>query len=162
MDYEKQVEFSGDPKKAIEVAQTMLLQSGYQITDFSDTRISAEHKGGFLRTQSGNVIYGASPISVGIKDTRLSISAGYGGIKKAKKFILHVLLGLALLLGLVFGILFTALFDDKMPAVLAVGLGIGIPLIQLPIHLLVTPRIMKKRADKALDTLIHNITMIAR
>jgi hypothetical protein len=140
----------------------MLLQSGYQITDVSDSRISAKHEGGFLKTQSGNVIYGASPVTVGIKGYRLSVSAGYEGIKKAKKFILYVLLGLALTLGVVFGILFTVLFDDKIPALLAIGLGVGIPLIQLPIHLVVTPRIMKKRADKALDTLIHNITMIAR
>jgi hypothetical protein len=162
MDYEKQVEFSGDPRKAVEVAQTLFLQSGYEITDVSDSRISARHEGGFLNTQSGNTIYGASPVTVGIKGYRLSVSADYEGIRKAKKFILYLLLGLALVLGLVFGILFGLILEDKWIFLLAVGLGVGIPLIQLPVHLIVTPRIMKKRADKALDTLIHNITMLAQ
>ncbi|MEW8631879.1 MAG: hypothetical protein AB2591_17930, partial [Candidatus Thiodiazotropha sp.] len=87
---------------------------------------------------------------------------GYEGIEKAKKFITKLLVGLAVLLGLGMGIPFAFLFEEKWPLLLAVGLGVGIPLIQLPIHLYVTPAIMKKRAEKALDTLIHNITMLAR
>jgi len=45
---------------------------------------------------------------------------------------------------------------------LGIGLGFGIPLIQLPIHLFVTPKIMEKSASKALDTFIHNATFLAR
>ncbi|MEW8486479.1 MAG: hypothetical protein AB2705_14960, partial [Candidatus Thiodiazotropha sp.] len=128
----------------------------------TESSISAEHEGGFIRTQSGNAIYGASPIKVSVSGNRLYISAGYDGIEKAKKFIVKLLVGLAVLLGLGMGIPFAFLFEEKWPLLLAVGLGVGIPLIQLPIHLYVTPAIMKKRAEKALDTLIHNITMLAR
>jgi hypothetical protein len=162
MDYKRQVDFEGDPKRAIEVAQTIFLQSGYEITDISDTSISAEHKGGFLRTQSGNTIYGASPIIVAVRLYRLIVSAEYEGIEKAMRFIFWVLLGLAVFLGVLLGIIFGVLFDDEKIVWMAVGLGVGIPLVQLPIHLFVTPRIMKKRADAALDTMIHNITKVAR
>ncbi|MEW8430301.1 MAG: hypothetical protein G8D61_11350, partial [gamma proteobacterium symbiont of Ctena orbiculata] len=96
-----------------------------------------------------------------VSGNRLYVSAGYDGIEKAKKFIVKLLVGLAILLGLGMGIPFAILFEEKWPLLLALGLGVGIPLIQLPIHLYVTPMIMRKRAVKALDTLIHNITMLA-
>ncbi|MEW8326861.1 MAG: hypothetical protein AB2659_08515 [Candidatus Thiodiazotropha sp.] len=161
MDYERSEIFSGEPGKAVEMAQAMFVQSGYKITDTTESSISAKHEGGFIRTQSGNAIYGASPIKVSVSGNRLYVSAGYEGIEKAKKFITKLLVGLAVLLGLGMGIPFAFLFEEKWPLLLAVGLGVGIPLIQLPIHLYVTPMIMRKRAVKALDTLIHNITMLA-
>ena len=140
----------------------MFVQNGYEIVDISDSTISVEHKGGFIRTQSGNAIYGASPIKVSVSGNRLYVSAGYEGIGKAKQFITRLLIGLAIVLALGMGIPFAILFEERWPLLLALGLGVGIPLIQLPIHLYVTPVIMRKRADKALDTLIHNITMLAR
>ena len=57
---------------------------------------------------------------------------------------------------------FAFIFEERWPMILGIGLGFGIPLIQLPIHLFITPLIMKKRASKALDTLIHNIIILAR
>jgi len=71
-------------------------------------------------------------------------------------------MGLAFFLALGLGLPFAIMFEEKWPVILALGLCIGIPLIQLPIHLYMTPIIMKKRAEKALDTLIHNITVLAR
>jgi hypothetical protein len=162
MDYKREIDFEGDPKSAIEVAKIIFLQSGYEITDVSDTSISAEHKGGFLQTQSGNSIYGASPVTVSVKIARLFVSADYEGIEKARRFIFWIILGLAVFLGILFGVIFGLFFDDDGIWKLALGLGIGIPLLQLPIHLIVTPRVMKRRADTALDTMIRNITTVAR
>lgn len=162
MDYERYVDFAGDPKKVIEVAQTMFVQSGYKIVDVSDTSISVKHEGGFVKSHSGNPIYGASPVTVTVTGNRIIVRAGYEGIKKVKRFLLYLLVGMAFLLGLGLGLPFAIIFEEKWPMILGIGLGIGIPLIQLPIHLFVTPRIMKKRAGKALDTMIHNITMLSR
>jgi hypothetical protein len=162
VNYERSESFTGEPSKAIEMAQAMFVQSGYKIVDLSESAISVEHQGGFIRTQSGNTIYGASPIQISVSGNRLDVRAGYDGIEKAKGFITKLLVGLAALLGLGMGIPFAFLFEERWPLLLALGLGIGIPLIQLPIHLYVTPMIMRKRADKALDTLIHNIMVIAR
>jgi hypothetical protein len=161
MSYEREEKFSGDPGKAIEMAQAVFVQSGYMITEHSESTISAKHEGGFVKTQSGNAIYGASPIRIDVTRDRLNVSAGYEGIEKAKRFITKLLVILALTLGLGIGIPFAFLFEEPWPMLLAVGLGVGIPLLQLPIHLYLTPMIMRKRADKALDTLIHNITKIA-
>ncbi|MES9944410.1 MAG: hypothetical protein ABW080_05590 [Candidatus Thiodiazotropha sp.] len=161
MNYERSENFTGEPKRAIEMAQAVFIQSGYKILDVSDSGITAKHEGGFVKTQSGNAIYGASPITLSVSENRLNVSAGYDGIEKAKKFITRLLIGLAIVLALGMGIPFAILFEERWPLLLALGLGVGIPLIQLPIHLYVTPLIMRKRADKALDTLIHNITMLA-
>lgn len=162
MGYEKSVDFTGDPKKVIELAQSMFVQSGYRITDVSNTKISAEHEGGFTKTMSGNTMYGASPVTITISANRLMVSARYEGIEKLKKYILKLLLGLAFLLGIGLTLPFALIFKERWPVMLGLGLGFGIPLIQLPIHLIVMPKIMKMRASKALDTLIHNITILAR
>ena len=49
---------------------------------------------------SSNTMYGASPVTITISANRLIVSARYEGIEKLKKYILKVLLGLALLLGI--------------------------------------------------------------
>ena len=139
----------------------MFVQSGYKITDISDSKISAEHTGGFTKSASGNTIYGASPVTITISDNRLVVIALFEGIEKVKKFLLKLLLGLAFILGVVFALTFGLIFEEREPMMLGIGLGFGIPLIQLPIHLFVTPKIMKKRASRALDTFIHNTAILA-
>ena len=162
MGYEKSVNFVGDPKKVIELAQSMFVQSGYRIIDVSDTEISAKHEGGFTKSVSGDPIYGASPVTMTISANRLVVSAEYEGIEKVKKYILRFLLGLAFVLGIGLGLPFGLIFEERWPMMLGFGLGFGIPLIQLPIHLFITPKIMEKRASKALDTFIHNALILAR
>ncbi len=162
MDYEKSVPFSGNAQKAMEMAQAAFIQAGYRITEASDTSVSGQHEGGFMRSQSGNTIYGASPVTVRITDNNLFVGANYEGIEKIKKFLIRLMVGMALLLGPGLAIPFAFVFDDKWPALFGLALGSGIPLLQLPIHLLITPWIIKKRATQALDTLVHNITMLAR
>lgn len=162
MGYEKSVDFAGDYKKIIELAQSMFVKSGYRIIDVSNTKISAEHEGGFTKSISGDTIYGASPVTITISDKRLVVSAVYEGIEKAKKFLLRLFLGLAFGLGIGFALLFGFIFEERWPMMLGIGLGFGIPLIQLPIHLFVTPKMMEKRASNALDTFIHNTTILAR
>ena len=160
MEYHKEIDFEGEPQKALELARAALTQSGYRITANSEQGFSAEHQGGFARSQSGSLIYGASPVIISISGHRLVIQADYRGADKAKRFILRLLVGLALFLGLVLGITFGLVFKEKWPMYLGVGLGVGIPLVQLPIHLLVTPGIIKRRATRALDTLMHNMVMV--
>jgi len=162
MGYEKSVDFAGDHKKVIELAQSMFVQFGYRIIDVSNTKISAEHEGGFTKSISGNTMYGASPVTITFSDNRLVVSARYEGIEKVKKFLLRLFLGLAFMLGIGFALFFAFIFEERWPMMLGIGLGCGIPLIQLPIYLFVTPKIMEKRAAKALDTFIHNATFLAR
>ena len=162
MEYEKSVGFVGDAKKAVELAQAVFIQSGYKIVDVSDTGISAKHEGGFIRSMSGNAMYGASPITVTVADNHVTVSANYEGIDKVKKFLLCLFLSMALLLGLGMGVPFAFIFEERWPMILGIGLGVGIPLFQLPIQLFVTPMIMRKRASHALDTLLHNIKVVAQ
>jgi len=161
MGYRRVVPFSGNPVKARELAQAAFVQSGYRITDVSDSSITAEHAGGFLRTQSSRAIYGASPITVDVGAGQLRVTARYEGIERMRVFLIRLLLGLAVFLGLVLGITFAAVLDEAWPVILGVGLGVGVPLIQLPVHLGVTLRIMRARASLALDTLTDNIVTLS-
>ncbi len=120
------------------MTMAIFVQSGYSIIDVTDSTISAEHEGGYTKTATGNTMYGASPIEISIKEYRLTVSAGFEGITKAKKFLIFLLGGPALFLGVVFWVLFAFLFEETWPMYMGVAIGVGVPLIQLPIHLYVT------------------------
>ncbi len=160
-DYERSEPFGGNPAAAIDFARSILAQAGYRV-DNTDSGIVAEHEGGFIRSQSGNPLYGASPIRVTVSGGRLSVTAGFGGVDKVKGFIVKLLLGLAVGLGGGLGLLFALLFDQQWPILLGAGLGGGIPLLQLPIHWLIVPAVIRRRAVSGLDTLVHNLRSAGR
>jgi len=161
-DYFKSTTYTGNPEKAIEIARNQFVQAGYKITNVSDSEVSARQDGSFTRSMSGNTLYGASPVTVSVTGNQLIVRAGFEGLEKLKQFLLKLILGLALALGLGMGIPFALVFQEKKAVIFALALGVGIPLIQLPFHLILTPRIMKKRAVHALDTLGHNLEVLGR
>jgi hypothetical protein len=163
MEYERTVDFTGDRRKALEIAQAALVQAGYRIEEASDRRISARYGGSFLGRNRGNPLWVASPITIEVSDRNITVTADYEGLAKMRKFIIWFLGGLALMLALGLGIPFAIVFGlNRFPLFLALGLGVGIPLIQLPIHLFVTPAIMRYFAAHALDRLVHNMTVLAQ
>ena len=161
MSYRREIPFSGDACKAIDLATSTLVHAGYRITDAAEDSVTGEHVGGLMRTQSGQAIYGASPITVELRAGRLLVTARYDGIAKVRRFLVRLLVGLATFLGLGLGIGFALAFEEAWPVALGVGLGTGIPLIQLPIHLGVTLSLVRTRATQALDTLGDNIVTLA-
>ncbi len=105
----------------------------------------------------------ASPVTIDVSDRNITVTADYEGLARMRKFIIRLLGGLALLLALGLGIPFAFVFGpNRFPLFLALGLGLGIPLLQLPIHLFVTPALLKHGAARALDTLVHNMTVLAQ
>jgi hypothetical protein len=161
MDYEKSVDFAGNVRQALSLAEMAFVQAGYRILDSTDTRVSARYDGGFVGMRYCSPMCSASPITISVAGRRLIVTARYEGIAKVRKFLVRFLVGLALLLALTLGGTFSYFYPGTQKVLLGVGLGLGIPLIQLPIHVLLTPAIMKQRAIQALDTLVHNMTMLS-
>lgn len=162
MDYRRTVPFEGDAGKALEAARTILAQSGYRITRRTENEVVAEHAGSFTKTHSGGTMYGASPLGIAIDNGNLTLRASFAGVEKLRSFLVKLLLGLGLFLGLSFFALFSLVFEEKWPALLGLLFGFGVPIIQLPIHLFLTPRITRQRAVAALDTLAHNLPVMGR
>jgi hypothetical protein len=162
MEYRKSVSFHGDPDKALETAQSTFIQLGYRIEKKSQRTLRAVHPGGMIRSGSGAPIFGASPITVSADNNHLVINAEFGGVQQMRRFITRLMVGLAVFLGLGLGITFALTFEDRWPLYLALGLGVGMPLIELPIFHVTILKIVRKRAEQALDTLCENIVTVSQ
>jgi hypothetical protein len=158
MEFSKTVAFTGDPKKALEIAQVTFIQAGYKIDRAIGGRMTARHVGGFVQSQSGSGIYGASPVTVQVADGQLSITADYEGVEKARRFLWKLFAGLTAIFVVVMAIPFALLFPGKLKWLALLPLAVVV--VQMPIHFLVTPRVMKRRANAALDTLMQNILAV--
>ena len=91
----------------------------------------------------------------------MTVTAGFSGIDSLRRFLVRLLVGLAVTLGAVLGVTFSLVFDETWPALLGVGLGVGIPLLQLPVHLLMTVPILRRRAVQSLDVLTENLVRLS-
>jgi hypothetical protein len=160
-EYQRTVRLCGDPLVTIERAKMLLAQIGYRIVDSSPSSVTGERSSVALRGSSMRPIEGASPINVRAVRGRMTVEARFEGIRRVRAFLLRLLVGLAMLLGVVLGVTFAVVFDELWPVYLGVGLGAGIPLIQLPIHLLVTLRVLRTRTSRALDTLVDNLASLS-
>lgn len=160
MEYTKMIDFNGDPEKALGLARATLTQAGFIFEDNSETGFTAKGARGMVRSQSGSPLYGASPVRIAIDNHQLIVEAGFEGARSMRKLLMYLLVILGLSLGIVLGVVFHLVFDEVWPVYLGVGLGVGVPIIQLPIHALVVPRLLKRRAAHGLDTLMHNMSMI--
>ncbi|MFZ5573181.1 MAG: hypothetical protein ACOZF0_22490 [Thermodesulfobacteriota bacterium] len=158
--YEKTVALTGDGRRELEFAKTALAHAGHKLVRVTDTVVTAEQSGLFFSTTKGLAISGVSPITVTVADGRLTVRAGYEGLEKWKQFLIRFLVSLAVILGGGMGGLFAIVFEERWPMLLGIALGAGIPLLQLPIHLAITPFLLRRRAEKALDTFLHNIIMM--
>ena len=162
MEYRKMINFDGDPEKALGLARTTFTQAGYLIVDNSESSVSAKITGVPVRSRPGSLLCGASPVTVSIAGNQLIVEAGFEGVARLKKFLLYLLIILGLSLGVGLAVIFFLVFDETWPVYLGLGLGLGVPLIQLPIHVWLTPLIFKRLASRGLDTLLHNMVMVAK
>jgi len=160
-EYRGDAVFDGDVKRALDVAARMLAQMGYRIKALGPSKLQAEHPG-LLQRSTGQAMLLASPIRVTASLGRLQIEADFDGIAKLRRFLIRFLLGLGALLALVLGVSFAIIFDERWPVFLGVGLGAGIPLLQLPIHLLLTLRLIRERAIRDLETFLGNLILLSK
>ncbi len=157
MQYEKSAPFVGDAREAFALAKAALTQSGYRLERVSQDELWARNHGGFVRTHSASPLLGASPVHLRIAAGRVELGADFEGVTQTRRFLVRLLVGLGLGLGGGLAAVFAFVFSDRWPAFIALGLGLGIPLVQLPIHLGVTVPLVRRRATAALDTLLHNL-----
>ena len=160
-EYRKDVSFAGEHERAIRNAAQALGRLGYRITELTPTRLKAEHPG-ILQRSSAQALLVASPLSISLSLGRLKLEAEFEGIAKLRRFLVRLLVGLAAFLGFALGITFSIVFDETWPVLLGVGLGVGIPILQLPIHVFLTLRLIKRRAISDLDIFLENLVVLSQ
>ena len=112
MSYCKTVFFTGDPRKAREIVQAAMLKTGYKLTPTA-TGLIACHEGGFVLSQSGLEIYGASPITMDMASGQITLSAEYEGVRKATQFMWKTFAGLGAIFILGMGLPFAFMFPGR-------------------------------------------------
>ena len=159
--YRKELALSRDPAAVLSHAKAWLAGLGYRITASSETTVAAERPAGLLWSTSAQPIFGASPIGIETRFGRLTVTAGFSGIDSLRRFLVRLLVGLAVTLGAVLGVTFALVFEETWPVALGVGLGAGVPLLQLPVHLLFTVPVVRRRAVQSLDVLTENLVRLS-
>jgi len=158
--YREEAALAAEATHVLDIAAQWLTQFGYRLTELSAMRLTAEHPG-LLSRSTGQALVVASPIVLLASSGRLILEADFQGIAKLRRFIVRLLLGLAASLGLILGITFSLVIEEAWATYLAIGLGAGIPLMQLPVHLFLTLRLIRRRATRDLDTLLQNLAILA-
>ena len=159
MDYERSVEFAGDRRKALEVAQTTFIQAGFRIEDVSDSSISARYEGS-AASRRCHPLCSASPVAIEISGRHFIVTGGDDAVRQMRRFIIRLMGAFAAFYGVGMGILLAFLGPGFEKSLMSVGIILGLMLIELPIFLVVGPATVRKRATQALDTLIHNMTVL--
>ncbi len=151
MEYNNTAPFSGNPEKALELSLNVFLIQSFAIIEKSES--GHELEGAGIWNSPQNPLMAVSRVKVSIEDKRIALSAEFGGVRQLQRFLIYWIGGLTLLfIGLVF-----LVRDVANPLVLSS------PALVLPFLLLIplVSRMARKRAEKALDTLLNNMNAVS-
>jgi hypothetical protein len=153
MDYEKSIPFDGDAKKALEVSLNLFVQQGFKVLENSDS--GHELTGPGMISSRQNPLTGISGVRVNAGDGELSIRAEFSAIRKMTLLLVVFLCSLALFFFLFFGVMFRGESDYNVFLPLA-------PFLPWPFLIPVLLTVFKRRTARALDTLLHNMSTLAK
>jgi hypothetical protein len=155
MDYSKTVAFEGTPSKALQVAKSILLPLGFQLSPGNGDELRATGPG--INSTRENPLKGISTASIIVRASAIEIKATLGGVEKMKKFLIFFPLGMAILLMIVFGVLALNLPALRRPIFFL------IPLLALSPWLFLAPlisRMIGRKTVQAIDTMLNNMVML--
>jgi hypothetical protein len=145
--YARSAAFAGEPERALEVGRQFFINNGFQVSRLAEMSFGA--RGGGMVSSNQHAILGVSQIKVTAEQGALSFNANLGGVRRLVWFLILFLLIMFL-----------------WPLVMAWAMGsegIGRLLLMdvallIPVPLLVVW--MRRRTERALDTLLHNMVTV--
>ena len=153
MDYQKTVPFA-DAAKVLDALTGVFVQHGFRIGEKSETAVELTGPGMISSRQSPLV--GISKTRIHRANGSLSIEAEFDSIRRLLKYMGFLIAGLAVFFMVLFGILFTRQ-GKPIGRVIIVSL---VPLAPWPILIPIIGKFLKRRTSRALDTLVHNMTIL--
>jgi hypothetical protein len=158
MNYESSQPFRGNPAGAINFAAATLAASGFRIQERTDTTLRVS--GGMFNSNK-NPLFGSSQITLSVSGGRVQASAKIDGPKR-------VMLLVAVILFFTFGLivvtfLLASMHDQHGHTAgthqkLILGL---LPLCPWPVVIPLMYFLVRYKARKAVDTLVHNAATMA-
>ena len=157
MEYSKTVPFTGYGAKALDVARSVFMGQGFQITTSSDYELRVTGPG--LNSTKENPLKGVTDATIIVRAASIECKAILGGAEKMRTFLRLFPLGLGIFFLIAFGALALVLPDFRRPWIFL------IPLLALSPWLFLAPiisRFIEKRTMQALDTLLNNMVVMGK
>lgn len=104
-------------------------------------------------------LFGVSKVRILGTTGNLSIDAEFGGIRKTIKFVIFLILGLAVFFLVTFGILFTIIQGQPAGKIILISVA---PFIPWPVIIPIMAKFMRWRTSRALDALLHNMIVLGK
>jgi len=154
MTYENTINFSGDSRRAMQVAIDALIANGFRTGSKTESSLSCTGPG--MNSTSQNPLRGISNAQITVSGNTISIRAELGSVKFMITFLIALMVSMSLLFLMVFGMtpLHSKTTPTRMPAFLlpsAVGLVL-VPFLGI---------MMKRRTTRAVDALLHNMAALS-
>lgn len=152
MKYEKEEYFDGNLAKAIDVARNTFLPNGFEIVDSSDSKLEVTNRSN-LWGYNQHPLNGVSKAYISRSDGKIILKAELGGVTKMIKYLILFIGGMMVFFLFFFGIQFHIQGQpiDKLLRM------VWAPFAPWPIAIPLMGVWFKKRADRALDTLLKNM-----
>ena len=160
MAYQKTVEITGNPAKALETVRDVLIQKSFRIEPTGSRSFEATGPG---MTQMGgktsDPLLAASRVTVMVGGRSLTLDAQFGGIRRMVRFLVVFLLALAGFMAILMGMLHRA---GHLSGGMIWRSSILWSLAPWPLLIPLLVVVARRRAVKALDTMLHNASVVAR
>jgi hypothetical protein len=158
MDYERTEYFEGDLAKAVDVAKNTFLPNGFEIINSEQSTLEVANRSS-LWGYNRHPLNGVSKACVCGGDGKITLKAEFGGVTKMIKYLILFILGMAVFFLVVFGLLFGLQQGQPVRKIFLMSLA---PFAPWPVIIPLMGIWFKKRAYKALDTLLNNMVVLAK
>ena len=160
MEYSNSIHFSGDVEKAFDMASRILMANNFTVVDQDENRL--EFTGQGMRSTKQNPILGATRITIEADYENLHLNAELGGVEWMRRFVTYFPKAMAAGLISIYAVVVSCIVFFLPVAVVWQGILLGVPIIGLVFApwRFISPmmiRMIKRRTDEALDSLLTNI-----
>jgi len=153
--YSTSTPFTGNPKRALAVAQSALLASNFVVVSSSDDSLQVKGRG--TTSTRENPLKGMTEATFIIRNSMIEVSVVLGGAQWLKNFLRIMPLVMAAFFILVFGILAIFLPDMRQWWIFLIPIAVLSPWVVLAP---VLGRSMERRTTAAIDDLISNMVLL--
>jgi hypothetical protein len=158
MVYENTVPFDGDVGQALDTAMNTILPHGFRIINRSDSTLEAVGPG-TLWTKGQDPLVGVSKLSISVPAREIRVDAELGGVTKIIKYLTVFIVAMAVFFLILFGFIFGQRQGADISKVIWMSLA---PFVPWPVVIPLMAMWLKSRTCKALDTLEHNMVVLAK
>jgi hypothetical protein len=156
VDYNGKIPIHGDGRKLLEKAQSIFIQEGYTVSPISGHRFEAS--GGHPLQKNHSPIHGVSRAVFMVSPGTLTVEAELGGVRKIRNFLLIFLPSLGTFLAVTASL--AEDFSDQPPYMpLAIAF---VPLAPWVVLLPVLVYVYRRRAIRALDSMLQNLQSVGK